>query len=164
MSLYWKYFSIHLKSQMQYKVSFFLTALGQFLGSFTAFLGILFMFSQFHQVDGFSFEEVLLCFATVLFSFSLAECFARGFDLFPQMIANGEFDRALVRPRPLVFQVLAAKMEFTRIGRLLQALLLFCYVLPTSGIDWQPIKVLTLTLMILCGAVLFFFLFCLDNP
>ena len=159
MSLYWKYFSIHLKSQMQYKVSFFLTALGQFLGSFTAFLGILFMFSRFHQVDGFSFEEVLLCFATILFSFSLAECFARGFDLFPQMIANGEFDRALVRPRPLVFQVLAAKMEFTRIGRLLQALLLFCYVLPTSGIDWQPIKVLTLTLMILCGAVLFFFLF-----
>ena len=69
MSLYWKYFSIHLKSQMQYKVSFFLTALGQFLGSFTAFLGILFMFSQFHQVDGFSFEEVLLCFATVLFLF-----------------------------------------------------------------------------------------------
>ena len=55
------------------------------------------------------------------FFLSLAECFARGFDLFPQMIANGEFDRALVRPRPLVFQVLAAKMEFTRIGRLLQA-------------------------------------------
>ena len=47
MSLYWKYFSIHLKSQMQYKVSFFLTALGQFLGSFTAFLGNLCMFSQF---------------------------------------------------------------------------------------------------------------------
>ena len=49
--VYWHYFCIHLKSQMQYKVSFVLTALGQFLGSFTAFLGIWFMFTRFHQVD-----------------------------------------------------------------------------------------------------------------
>ena len=55
--VYWHYFCIHLKSQMQYKVSFVLTALGQFLGSFTAFLGIWFMFTRFHQVDGFTFEE-----------------------------------------------------------------------------------------------------------
>ena len=75
--VYWHYFCIHLKSQMQYKVSFVLTALGQFLGSFTAFLGIWFMFTRFHQVDGFTFEEVLLSFATVLFAFSIAEFFFR---------------------------------------------------------------------------------------
>lgn len=159
MSLYWKYFSIHIKSQMQYKVSFFLTAFGQFLSSFTAFLGIWFMFSRFHQVAGFSFQEVLLCFATVLFAFSLAECFGRGFDLFSQMISNGEFDRVLVRPRSSIFQVLASKMEFTRIGRLLQALLLFCYAIPASGINWGADKILTLFLMISCGAILFFLLF-----
>lgn len=107
MGLYLKYFTIHLKSQMQYKTSFFLTVIGQLLTSFSVFLGIYFMFERFNQVEGFSFEEVLLCFAVVLMAFSLAECFARGFDTFPSMIGNGEFDRIMVRPRNEVFQILA---------------------------------------------------------
>ncbi|MCL2593795.1 MAG: ABC-2 family transporter protein [Defluviitaleaceae bacterium] len=159
MKLYMKFFSIHLKSQMQYKVSFFLTALGQFLVSFTVFLGIYFMFSRFNEVEGFTFEQVLLCFAIVLVSFSTAEMFGRGFDLFPSMLGNGEFDRALVRPRSTVFQVLAGKMDFTRIGRLLQAIIIFVYAIPRSGVIWSFDRVLTLIFMIVCGSLIFFALF-----
>ncbi len=159
MHLYIKFFLMHLKSQMQYKVSFFLTALGQFLVSFTALLGIWFMFTRFNEVEGFSFQQVLLCFATVLMAFSIAECFGRGFDLFPVMISNGEFDRALVRPRKLVFQVLASKMEFTRIGRLLQVIVVFGYAIPASGVIWTYDKIITLVLMICCGSIVFLCLF-----
>jgi len=159
MRLYLKFFSIHLKSQMQYKVSFFLTALGQFLVSFTLFLGVYFMFSRFSQVEGFTFEQVLLCFAAVLMAFSIAECFGRGFDTFPHMIGNGEFDRALVRPRNEVFQILASKMEFSRVGRLMQAILVFCYAIPASGVTWTWDKILTLFLMVSCGVAVFCGLF-----
>jgi len=144
---------------MQYKASFFMTSLGQFLVSFSLLLGIFFMFLRFNTVEGFTFEQVLLCSAVILFTYSIAECFGRGFDAFPMMIGNGEFDRALVRPRSEVFLVLASKMEFSRIGRLLQAIALFCYAIPTSGIDWSADKVLTLFLMISCGVVIFFGLF-----
>ena len=157
--LYGKYFSIHLKTQMQYKVSFFLTALGQFFVSFTAVAGVWFMFTRFNEVEGFSFPQVLLCNAVVLMSFSLAECFARGFDLFPQMIGNGEFDRILLRPRGLVFQVLASKIELTRIGRAVQALLLFIYAIPASGVVWSATKITTLVLMTGCGVLVYFALF-----
>ncbi|MCL2628571.1 MAG: ABC-2 family transporter protein [Oscillospiraceae bacterium] len=159
MKLYGKFFSIHLRCQMQYKASFFMTSLGQFLVSFSLLLGIFFMFLRFNTVEGFTFEQVLLCSAVILFTYSIAECFGRGFDAFPMMIGNGEFDRALVRPRSEVFLVLASKMEFSRIGRLLQAIALFCYAIPTSGIDWSADKVLTLFLMISCGVVIFFGLF-----
>jgi len=159
MGLYLKFFSIHLKSQMQYKVSFFLTALGQFFVSFTTLLGLYFMLSRFNEVAGFSYQEVLLCYGTIFMAFSLAECFGRGFDVFPQMIGNGEFDRALVRPRSIVFQVLAAKMDFTRIGRLLQSVMVFCYAIPTSGVLWTADNILTLTLMVVCGSIIFFSLF-----
>ena len=40
MKLYFKYVGMLLKSQMQYKASFIMTALGQFLVSLTAFLGV----------------------------------------------------------------------------------------------------------------------------
>jgi len=157
--LYLKFFAMHLKSQMQYKVSFFLTATGQFLVSFTTFLGILFMFSRFKEVEGFTYQQTLLCFAVVLMAFSLAEMLGRGFDVFPRMLGNGEFDRALVRPRGVIFQVLASKMDFTRIGRILQALIMFCYAIPKSGVLWTPDKILTLCLMVLCGSLVFFALF-----
>ncbi len=159
MRLYLKFFSMHLKSQMQYKASFFLTVLGQFMTSFTGLLGVWFMFTRFNTVEGFGFEQVLLCFAAVLMAFSLAECFGRGFDVFPRMIGNGEFDRALVRPRGLVFQVLAAQMDFTRLGRLIQAALVFAYAIPTSGVRWTADKIVTLVLMVSCGSVVFFCLF-----
>jgi len=157
--LYVKFFLMNLKSQMQYKTSFFFTALGQFLTSFTTLLGLYFMFLRFNEVDGFTFNQALLCFAAMLMAFSLAETFARGFDLFPRMLGNGEFDRALVRPRGVIFQVLASKMEFTRLGRLIQAVAVFWYAIPKSGVVWSADKIVALCLMIVCGSLVFFGLF-----
>ncbi len=159
MRLYLKFVVMHLQSQMQYKVSFFLMTLGQFLVSFTALLGVWFMFTRFNEVEGFSFQEVLLCLATMLMAFSLAELFGRGFDHFPRIISNGELDRMLVRPRPLVPQVLVSLIEFSRLGRLVQAVLVFCYVIPASNIHWTYDKVITLCLMVICGSIVFFCLF-----
>lgn len=159
MKLYFRYLSIHIKSQMQYKTSFFLTLAGQFLTSFSAFLAVYFMMERFHSVEGFALSQVLLCFATVLISFSLAECFARGFDVFSSMIGNGEFDRIMVRPRNEIFQVLAAHLEFSRFGRLLQAIVVFAYAIPASGILWTADNVFTLILMIISGIAVFSGLF-----
>jgi ABC-2 type transport system permease protein len=154
--LYFRYFSIHLRSTMQYKVSFFLTMAGQFLTSFSSLLGIWFLFARFHNVDGFRFEEVLICFSTVLMGFSLAEWFFRGFDAFKGIISNGEFDRIMVRPRNVLFQVMGARIEFTRLGRTLQAVLVLIYAICASGIVWTPDRIFTLVFMIV-GT---FFLYC----
>ena len=154
-----KYLAIHIKAQMQYKLSFLLTVLGQILVSFTTLLGLWFMMDRFHSVEGFTFPQVLLCFAVMLMAFSLAEIFGRGFDLFPRMISNGGFDRALVRPRSLLFQVMASQMELSRMGRLIQAAAVLIYALPRAEVQWGPDRVLVLVLMIVCGALLFFCLF-----
>ena len=137
MKLYFRYIGIQLKSKMQYKMSFFMTTLGQFLVSFTAFLGVYFMFERFNSVKGFEMSEVLVCFSVVLMSFSMAECFVRGFDIFPRLIQSGELDRILVRPRNEIFQVLTSNIEFSRVGRLIQSILILAYAIPTSNIVWS---------------------------
>lgn len=157
--LYLKYFSIHVRSAMQYKTSFLMTAFGQFLTSFAAFISILILMNRFQSVGGFSVREVLVCYSTILMSFSIAECFFRGFDTFSRMISNGEFERMLTRPRNLVLQIIGSRIEFTRIGRLVQALVVLCVVLPQSNIDWSIAKAVTLVLMILGGVVIFTGLF-----
>ena len=88
------------------------------------------MFERFGQIQGWSFYEVTLCFAITHMSFSLSECFSRGFDAFSSLVASGDFDRLLVRPRSTVLQVLGSKFEFSRFGRLFRA----CIVLIWSFI------------------------------
>jgi len=151
-----KFYSMHLKSQMQYKASFAFSFLGQFLVSFSVFMGINFLFSRFGAVDDFTYQEVLVSFAVMLLAFSLAEMFGRGFDRFPMLLGNGAFDRALVRPRNIVFQVLAGTIEFSRLGRALQAIVVFMYVIPRSDIVWTWDKILTLCLMVVCGVFIFY--------
>ena len=159
MKLYLHYVMINLRSMMQYKMSFFLTTLGQLLVSFSAFLGTYFLFARFHEIQGFSFSEVLLCFSIVLMQFSLAEMVMRGLDSFSSIVRNGTFDRILIRPRSTMLQVLGEKFELTRIGRLIQAIVIFVYAVRTAGVIWTPARLLTLLLMLICGIGLFTDLF-----
>ena len=161
MKLYVKYVGMLLKSQMQYKASFIMTTLGQFLVSFTTFLGVYFMFSRFHSINGFAFSEILICFSIILMAFSITECFVRGFDMFPRLIQSGNLDRILVRPRNEIFQVLTSNIDFSRIGRLLQSILMLAYAVPTSGIVWTFDKVITVILMLVGGITVFASLFVL---
>lgn len=155
LQLYLHYVSLNIRSAMEYKTSFCLTAIGQFLVSFNVFLGVFFMFQRFSQVQGFTYSEVLLCFSIMLLEFSLAEMVARGFDMFPNMVKGGDFDRVLLRPRSPVLQVLGSKFELTRIGRMFQAVVMFVYGIANSHIVWNVPKVLTVIFMLIGGTCLF---------
>lgn len=150
---------MHLKSAMQHKASFILTTIGQGMTTFFGFLSIYFLFERFGQIKTYSFNQVLLCFSTIFMSFALAECFARGFDNFSSLISNGEFDRILVRPRHEILQVAGARIEFTRIGRVIQGIIILVYALINSNIIWSIGKGMTVILMIVCGIILFVGLF-----
>lgn len=157
--LYGHYMSLNIRSAMQHKASFFLQIAGQLMTSFTTFLGLFFMFQRFHRVKGYTYSDVLLCFSIVLMQFSLAEMFARGFDAFSGMVRRGEFDRVLVRPRNEALQVLGSRFELTRIGRLLQAVIIFGYGMTTTGVRWTAGRMLTVLSMLMGGTALFSGLF-----
>lgn len=157
--LYLHYVSINIRCMMQYKTSFLLTAIGQFLVSFNVFLGIFFMFQRFSNVEGFTYSEVLLCYAIILLEFALAEMIARGFDTFSGIVKSGELDRILVRPQSEILQVLGAKFELTRIGKILQAIVMFFYSILNSNVVWNFSKVCTMIFMLIGGTVVFSALF-----
>lgn len=157
--LYMHYVSINVRCMMQYKTSFFLSVTGQFLVTFNVFLGVFFMFRRFSSVKGFTYSEVLLCFSIILMEFSLAEMYARGFDTFPSMVRGGHFDQVLVRPQNEILQVLGSKFELTRIGRMLQAIVMFIYGIANSSVSWSFSKVMTVIFMLIGGTAVFSGLF-----
>lgn len=159
MRVYFKMMVLNLESQMQYKISFLMTIIGQFFTAFAGFLGIKFMFNYIDTVREFEYCDIMICFGIVTLSFSLGEALGGGMATFGNVLGNGEFDRALVRPLNTVFQVLAPRVDFTRAGLLIQAVGVLLYAIPKSGISWDLKKIVTIVLMIICGSVLFFALF-----
>ena len=159
MRVYLKMMLLNLESQMQYKVSFLMTVFGQFITAFAGLLSIKFMFEHVNMIYGFNDTDVILCYSIVVLSFSIGEAFGGGLATFGGILGDGSFDRALVRPRNVVFQILAPHVDFTRIGLLIQAVGTLAYAISKSEIRWDCKKIITLMLMIVCGSVLFFSLF-----
>ena len=106
MRLYLHFLSIHLRSAMTYRASFFLSCLGHLLTTMNVFFGVVFLLDRFQSIGGYTLPQLALCFSAVLSASGLAECFGRGFDVFHQLLSDARFDRIMVRPRSLVFQVL----------------------------------------------------------
>jgi ABC-2 type transport system permease protein len=153
--LYIKYLRMNLKSILEYRLSAWFVAVSQFLTAFFSFLSIGLLFRRFGSLGGWSFAEIVLCFAVTSTAFALSECIARGFDTFSGMLIRGEFDRVLLRPRSPMLQVLGARTEITRMARVFLGLALLCYFVPRGEILWSPLKVITLILMIAGGAAVF---------
>ena len=153
--LYFKYIKLLFKSQMQYKASFIMMAAAQFFTPFSLFAGIYFLFGRFGSIAGWTMYDVFVCFAVIGSGFSVSECFARGFDKFPNMIRAATFDRILVRPRSTVLQVLGYDFDLKRAGLLLSNIVVLAYAISGADIDWNPMRALALINMILSGAVIF---------
>ena len=95
-------------------------------------------------------------------AFSIAECFVRGFDIFSNMVVHGDFDRILLRPRSTFIQVLGSQFEFTRIGRLLQSIMVLAWAVINLSVNWTLIKIITFILMIISGIFIFTGIFVLQ--
>jgi len=155
MSLYFKYVKMVFRCQLQYRTSFILTMFAQIFIPFSVFAGMLLLFQRFHILGNWTVNEVLLCFSVIHMAFALSECFARGFDMFSQIVSQGEFDRILVRPRNTVLQVLGSRFEFARMGRLLLALIVMIMAITRLELHWNLLKGLTLFFMVICGTLIF---------
>ena len=162
MKLYLKFLSIHFRSAMTYRASFFLSCLGQVLITTNVFLSVVFLMERFDSIGGYTLPQLSLCYAVILAGTSLAECFARGLDAFGRILSQAQFDRLMLRPRSLLFQVLCQDMKPTMFARVLQAAVMLVWAIGSGAVAWTPRKILVLTLMVLCGAGVFFGVFLIN--
>ncbi len=159
MKLYLKFFAIHVKSELAYPTAFFMSCIGRFLFTFASLLSIQILMSRFHTVGGHSLGEILLGFGVVMTASNLAECFARGFDAFGKIIRQAQFDRLMVRPRPLIFQVVCQDLRLASVTNLIVGGAVILYAIRICEISWTVPKILVLISMVFCGSMLFFDVF-----
>jgi ABC-2 type transport system permease protein len=153
--LYCRYIDVSFRGQMQYRASFLMRSFGHFLVTGTEFLGFVALFQRFGQIQGWTLSHMGLFYGIISIAFAATEAVWRGFDIFPNLIRSGDFDRILLRPRSAAFQVLGYDFQLMRIGRFTQALIVLIWSAARLDIHWTLPKV-TLILAAIAGGICLF--------
>lgn len=146
-SLYWQFIVVYMKSKMQYRIGFFAEILANFVLVGVYYAGIVIIFTNFKEINGWNLSQILF-----LFSFNWLCYSVSGFLLWAPMlnlgdtIQAGEFDSYLIRPlNPLTYLVFR-QFQYTFIPRLIVALVFIVSSFKSTGIE---ITVQTVSLMVI---------------
>lgn len=153
--LYRRYVAASIRSQLQYRASFAMSAGGAFLITASEFLAVWALFDRFGQVRGWTLPEIALFYGMISITYALCDAISRGFDQFGAMIKDGAFDRILLRPRGTVLQLLGHELTLRRVGRLAQGVGILGYAIAAGTIDWTVGRAVLLVASIACGICAF---------
>ncbi|WTG02188.1 ABC transporter permease [Streptomyces sp. NBC_00012] len=148
-----------LRSTMAYRASFAMMAFGNFAATAFDFVSILLMFSHVDRLGGYTLPEIALLYGVAGTAFGLADLLLGSMDRLGARVRDGTLDTLLVRPVPVLAQVAADQFALRRLGRVIQGLLVLGYALVALDIEWTPLKVAMMPMMLLSGAAVFGALF-----
>jgi ABC-2 type transport system permease protein len=151
--LYVTYLRCLLGAWTQYRADFVISMASAALhdGSSLLFLGVI--FDNIHQLEGWSFHEILLIFGLMATTRSLANSFLDVPHRIGGYVQHGDLDRLLVRPPAPLFQIAGeGGVTLPTLGRILVgAAAIFVALLelelPWWGILYLPLAILSGTLI-----------------
>ena len=155
MRLYFKFIWMFIKSEMEYKLSFFLSMIASTLGTLVSVLGIVFLLQKFGAVGGWKLEEVMLITGIATFAYTCVEMFLRGLDMLYTRVKSGILDQMMTRPRNILFQVACSDFQVHKIGRLTESIILIIYGLINVDIEWNLYKALVFVLVLIGSNIIF---------
>lgn len=144
-----------VRSDLQYRTSFFLFTLGQALVASFDFVAILVVFGRVESLAGWSRDEVLFLFGVSNLSFGVADMFVSQVELCARHIRAGTFDQFLLRPMSPFLQLSAQEFALRRVGRAVQPLIVLTLVLPRLDVDWSASHVALLAVTVPSGVAIF---------
>ncbi len=156
LDLYRHFLFQRFKVLMEYRANFLIGASSTVFLQAAGLLAIWAVMRQVPEINGWSFDELLLVYGLLTLAKSLNHMFADNlWTLGNSYIRTGAFDRFLVRPIDPLFHLLADRFCHDGIGNLLVGLALVLKATITLGIVPSPANVLYLALAVLSGGAIF---------
>ena len=156
-STYTKLIGAQIRSQMQYRASFFMEALGTALITVLEYASLALIFYRFQDLKGWSLGEIAFLYGLAEISFGAMDLFFSGFDPsnFGLRIRRGGFDQLLLRPINITLQILGSAFMLRRLGKIIVGIFIFSFALRQTNLAWTMGKVIYLPFVIL-GQICFF--------
>jgi ABC-2 type transport system permease protein len=142
-----------LRAQMQYRANFVILVVMGLVYQLTGFVFLWVILSRFEAIAGWSLGEVAFLYGLRLLAHGVYGLLFNAIQRISRMTRRGELDRYLVRPLPLLVQVLVERVHVAGIGDLIGGGLLFLAAQALVGIDWSPAALAYLALAVAGGCL-----------
>lgn len=156
MRLYRVLISQFFKVILQSKVDFLMGLLGFF---FTQIMGILFLYLVFEQIPslkGWTLDELIFIYGFAQIPRGIDHLFTDNIWMVAwRIVINGDFDRYMLRPMNLFFQVISEKLQPDALGELLVGILLVIRSLGKGIVMADGLHIGLFLVSILAGAVIY---------
>ncbi|MFG6356045.1 MAG: ABC transporter permease [Acetatifactor sp.] len=128
-----------MKSWFQYNVDAVLRVLAVFLREATGIVVIYFTLLKFDTLNGWNIYELLFLYSLLFLTYGIFIVFFTGLRDFGKTVRDGGFDRFILRPRGLLFQLIFSNADwFAAIGHGGLGIVLFVVSAGNVGIRWNP--------------------------
>lgn len=132
-----------MKSWFQYKVDAVLRSLAVFLRESTGIIVVYFTLLKFDTLNGWNINEMLFLFSLLFVTYGILILFFTGLRDFSSTVRSGNFDRFILRPRGLLFQIIFVNADwFAAIGHGGLGILLFVLSAGKVGVVWTPANII----------------------
>ena len=126
------------KAWFQYRVDALLKSLAVFLRESTSIIVIYFTLLKFDTLSGWNIYEMLFLCSLIFMTYGIMIIFFTGLRDFGKTVRDGSFDRFLLRPRGLLFQILFANADwFASLGQGGLGVALFIVSAGKVGVSWN---------------------------
>ncbi|NED98851.1 ABC transporter permease [Phytoactinopolyspora halotolerans] len=148
-----------IRSQTAYRRSFVMELLGSVAIGVLEFTEVYVIFANVEFLGELDFAAAALLFAIANIAFSLADLVVGHVDRIPIYLRMGTLDAFLLRPLPVLAQLITSDISLRRLGRTALGVAVLAVALPLNDIAWSPAKVLLLVVATAAGAAIFAALF-----
>lgn len=148
--MYLRLLAVQLRSQMQYRASFWMDMLSTGLLNGSIFLSVALIIERFGSIGGWTIGEIAFLLGMIEMSFGLMDMVFSGFDpdYFSVVVRQGSFDQVMLRPVGLGWQVLGSRFLLRRMGRIFEGLAIFVFSLTLLDVNWTLGKLLYLPVVL----------------
>jgi ABC-2 type transport system permease protein len=155
LAVYGRLVGARVRSDLQYRTSFFLFLAGQTLVTGVEFASIAVLFVRLQALAGWSIGEVAFLWALSSLAFGIGDLFISQVELVSVHIKAGTFDAFLVRPLGALLQLSAMEFAPRRLGRSIEPAIVLVVVITRLDVDWTPAHVLLVPLTLASGVAIY---------
>jgi ABC-2 type transport system permease protein len=159
--MYFKLLSIQLRSQMSFRMAFWVDVFSTGLLNLSYFASTYLALQRFGSIAGWSIGELAFLYGMAEISFGTMDMVFSGFDYdyFSVFIRQGALDQVMLRPVNILVQIFGSRFVLRRIGRITQGAIVLGYAFSQVPIHWTLAKLAFLPVVFACQVIAFGSLF-----
>lgn len=155
LTMFWYFSKASLNSRLQYKVDAILTTIALLATNASGIVVIYFTLNKFNNIGGWNINELLFSYSILFLTYGIFIILFAGLRDFRYRIIDGAFDRMIIRPRGVLFQLMSGNSDWlAACGYGLLGMVFFVYSAIKIGIHWDVQTIVYYFITIISGVLI----------